>query len=502
MYKNKIKEWRLGKYMKGNLAQQILEGDIPSYKGIRAAGSPEEVRRRAERSLKRKNARQRARTLNQPPQLVTESSSSPTSPWSPQETSTALVTWSASPERVLSPAISTIHLTTGVTEQFLQNLRVWTHEAYSRGHWDTSIQLPGQHNNGRGAARLLSSYLTSGITLFESGKHKLAFGHWDQAFAGFQSPHLFKSWYHDIPMRLLFEVGRVAHMGHQPLAALLLKSIKRWAHNFLDADDCRHALFSAFGDLEVPQLKDLYDRAARCMFQGLETRIERDNQLLYEVRLNRALDMLWYNPEADLSEWLPQVAEVDRVCGATNYYSVYFLLLEAYRLVARESYTEADEVCSQVRERLTELEKTHGSIDPWRVGLGYRRLGRQQFLKGRFADARRSFNTAYRYVKSNPKLSTSVMIEICQRQISMANDQEDKVLWQDILSRLEQQTKPQEEDEIPQWPSEYSTNGTLQVGRQRGLSPARSQRRGSHKMIAIIMIEDDTSDEIMTCYML
>ncbi|KAI1628904.1 hypothetical protein EDD37DRAFT_615508 [Exophiala viscosa] len=477
MYKNKIKEWKLGKYMKGDLAQQILEGDVASYRVIPAAGSLEEARKKAERSLKRKNARQRARTLNQPSPMITESISTPTSPGSPEETSAALVPWSSSPESIVSPSIGTIHFTTGVTERFLKNLRAWTHEAYSQGHWDTSIQLPGQHNGGRGAARLLSSYLTSGINLYESGKHKLAWGHWHQAFEGFQSPDLFKSWYHDIPMRLLFEVGRVAHMGtiHQPLAASLLKNIKRWAHKFLEPEDCRHALFSAFGELEVSQLKDLYERAARCMFNGLEARVEKHNPLLYEVRLNRALDMLWYDPEADMAEWLPHVEEVDEICGSNNYYSVYFLLLEAYRLVARDSHDEVDHVCSQVKRRLTDLEQTHGSIDPWRVGLGYRRLGRLQHEKGQFADARRSFNTAYRYVSSDPKLSRSVLIEICQRQMSMATDQEDECLWQGILSEMEQETKPHVEDnDRLRQPSGPSAHAKPQVNRQRGLSPARS----------------------------
>jgi hypothetical protein len=327
--------------------------------------------------------------------------------------------------------------------------------------WD--VQLSAQHQNGRRASRLLSSYLTSGITLFESGKQHLAFGHWDRAFAGFQSPNLFKSWYHDIPMRLLFEVGRVAHSGHQNLAAILLKSIRNWALTFLDKSDCRRALFATFGELEVGQLRDLYDRAAKCMFTGLESRVDKHNHLLFEVRLNRALDMLWYDADTDLSEWLPQIGEVDQACGPNNYYSVYFLLLEAYRLVAHGSQADVDDICQQVERRLRELKKAHGNIDAWRVGLGYRRLGRQQFTKGRYGDARRSYNTAFKYVRNDPQLSDAVLIEICQRQVSMASamhDEEDEILWREMLTRLEQQTKTQGEGDAIQRASTFSHSPT------------------------------------------
>jgi hypothetical protein len=44
-----------------------------------------------------------------------------------------------------------------------------------------------------------------------------------------------------------------------------------------------------------------------------------------------------------------------------------------------------------------------------------------QYSKERFPEARRSFNTALRYVSGDNKLSRSVLIEICQRQQSMAN---------------------------------------------------------------------------------
>lgn len=243
-------------------------------------------------------------------------------------------------------------------------------------------------------------------------------------------------------MSLLFEVGRVAHSGHPQLASMLLESIQRWAHLhfFLDEQDSRRALFGVFGNLQVAQLRDLYDRAARCLYDGLKSRVDKQNKLLYEVRLNRALDMLWYDSDTDLTKWLPPIQEVDQACGPNNPYSVYFLLLEAYRLVAQDLYDDAEQVCSQVRHRLAAIKESQGIIDPWRVGLAYRRLGRQQHDKGRFEDARRSFNTALKYVSHDDQLSTSVLIEICQRQQNMAHDQEDVFFWGQMLSRLEQKT--------------------------------------------------------------
>jgi hypothetical protein len=310
---------------------------------------------------------------------------------------------------------------------------------------------------------MFSSYLKAGTNLIENGKPELAFNQWNRAFASFSSPNLFQSWYHEIPMSLLFEVGRVAHSGHSPLAAMLLQSIKRWAQAHLDEKDSRHALFSLFGELQVPQLRDLYTRAARCLYSGLESRVDGRHQLLYDVRLNRALDLLWYDSEADLSEWLPPMEEVDQAFGPNNSYAVYFLLLEAYRLVAQEAWTEVEQVCAQVRDRLDALKDMPNSFDPWRVGLAYRRLGRQQHAKRRFADARRSFNTALRYVSDDSELSTSVLIEICQRQQSMAGemqDQEDVFFWNSMLSRVEQKTKAQGEAEA-----------NILDGRSRVLSP-------------------------------
>ena len=250
-------------------------------------------------------------------------------------------------------------------------------------------------------------------------------------------------------MSLLHEVSRVTHSGHAPVATLLLRNVKDWAHKFLDEEDPRHALFSGFGDLDVGQLRELYNKAARSMFDGLESRLDKSNKVLYEVRLNRALDLLWYDPNADLSEWLPSIDGVDKAMGPNSALSVYFLLLQAYREVAQDHDEEATKLCDQAHERLEELQKTPGAIDLWRVGLAYRRLGRMQYEKAKFASARFNFNTALRYVSSDSKLSRSVLIEICQRQQAMAtalNDAGDVFLWTQMLENLERQTQAQVEE--------------------------------------------------------
>lgn len=469
MYKTKIKAWNLRKYLKEDEAQQIVDGEIASSGAIHAANDPEEVQRKAARSLQRRRARRRARTQSQPSPTASEESFP--SPISPSQSSNAMVPWTSPRQPFATLQFDSFH-PTGVTEQFLFNLRKWTHDAYVFGHWDT--QVFSQHHSGRQASRLLSSNLTAGINLFENGKQELAWTHWNRAFTSFQSPTLFTSYYHEIPMSLLFMVGRVAHSGHDQLASLLLRYIKQWAHTFLKEQDTRHALFSIFGELQVAQLRDLYNRAAHCLYNGLESRIDKHNNLLYEVRLNRALDLIWYDPKADLTEWLPEIEEVDQACGPNNSYSVYFLLLQAYRLVAEESYSEADQVCSQVTDRLTAIKQAQGSIDPWRVGLAYRRLGRQQHTKERYTDARRSFNTALKYVSIDSKLSTSVLIEICQRQQSMANavhDQEDVFFWSQMLSHLEQQTKDQGDAEMLDRHQSLKPDDAIVISGRRRLSP-------------------------------
>jgi hypothetical protein len=241
-----------------------------------------------------------------------------------------------------------------------------------------------------------------------------------------------------------------------------------WADKHLKENDSRHSLFSDFGQLEVAQLGDLHDRAARCLYRTLESHIDKHSPLLFDVRLNRALDMLWYDPARDLTEWLPTIEEVDRAWGLDNPYSVYFLLIEAYRLVSQESHHEADQVCLQVSNRLADIKE--GSIDLWRVGLAYRRLGRQQYSKERYADALRSFNHALKCVQSVGQSSMSISIEICQYQERIANaldDQEDAEFWRRKLQNLGRQAANQREADMLQQPRSFALGDMLTVGERR-----------------------------------
>ena len=357
MFKNKIKAWGLRKYLKEDEAFRIVEGEAPAE-----GDDADDIKERAARSLKRKQARKRAHTQPSPLLPPTSPVQLPLPPLSQ-----AVVPFTPPQANFVAPTPEPVRIT-GVAEQFLFNLRTWTHDAFVQGHWEQ--RSSSQLRRGRQASRVLTSSLNSGINLFQNGKTQLAWRQFDRAVAGFQNPELFKSWYYEIPLALLFEVSRVAQSGHNPLAKMLLGNVKTWAHNFLEPSDSRYGLFSIFGELQVEEIRDLYGRAARSMMDGLETRIEKGNKLLYEVRLNRALDMLWYDQNADLSDILPPISEVDTAMGSpNNALSIYFLLLEAYRLVAQDKHEEAEELCSQVQTRLTEMDKMPGSIDWWRVGL-------------------------------------------------------------------------------------------------------------------------------------
>lgn len=150
----------------------------------------------------------------------------------------------------------------------------------------------------------------------------------------------------------------------------------------------------------------------------------------------------------DLTKWLPPVEEFDKALGTDNPYSVYFLLLEAYRLVASGSYLSADQVCSEVDKRLVVLKEIPGRVDLWKIGLAYRRLGRQLNEKGRWQDARRTFNTALVYLRSIDKNKPSVLLEIyqCQERLAaQADDQQDVKLWERKLQRLEERVAVEEE---------------------------------------------------------
>lgn len=105
-----------------------------------------------------------------------------------------------------------------------------------------------------------------------------------------------------------------------------------------------------------------------------------------------------------------------------------------------------------------------------------------QYSKKQYPEARRSFNTALRYVQNDSKLSRAVLIEICQRQQSMAasmNDQDDVYLWRSMLENLERQTQAQveeieDDDEISALP--VTKKPRLQQSRTASPGP---QRRGT-----------------------
>ncbi|RMZ85368.1 hypothetical protein DV737_g807, partial [Chaetothyriales sp. CBS 132003] len=451
MYKNKVKDWGLSKYLKAEQALQIVNG-ASSNDNSSIPVSQDDTLKRAKKSLKRKRARERAQVqassltpdlCEEPESYARDNLVSPTST-GPQN-ATIPRTW---PRPASPKAAQPMPRLSEAAEEFLLNLRKWTHDAFLSGQWDSKSS--SRHHSGRKASRTWASDLTAGTNLFKKGHGTLAWKYWRMAAASFENPDLFKTWYYETPIRLLFEMGRLVHDGHAPLASQMLKYTKEWAEKFLDFNDSRRALYSVFGQLDPSELRGLYDRAAKSLYNGFASRIEKTNPLLYEIRLNRALDLLWYDSNADLSEWVPSIEEVDESCGPNNPYSVYFLLLEAYRLVAQDSYEEAEYVGQQVVKRLDAM-KDENAADPWRVGLAYRRLGRIQQSKKRYHDARISFNKALRYVRSGDnKNSGSIQIEICQDQEQMArelDDLEDAALWRHTLEDLEKAVAEQEEVE-------------------------------------------------------
>ena len=104
-----------------------------------------------------------------------------------------------------------------------------------------------------------------------------------------------------------------------------------------------------------------------------------------------------------------------------------------------------------------------------------------QHAKGRYPEARLSFNTALKHVKSDSSLSRSVLIEICQRQQQMAlaiGDQSDAFLWTHMLEQLEQQTKAQV-DEIEEAEDVSPLNKKLRIQQPSRTSSPGPQRRGT-----------------------
>ncbi|RMZ82255.1 hypothetical protein DV738_g1909, partial [Chaetothyriales sp. CBS 135597] len=490
MYKNKIKDWSLTKYLKAEQAQQIVNEALNSGEpdgDTSTPGSQNETLKRAKKSLKRKRAREKAQfqalsmtaqaspltqaLYEEPESYARDSLVSPLST-GPHNHSISGTAWSAHTKP--SQSAQSMPRLSPAAEQFLINLRAWTHDAFMSGQWDSKSS--SRHHNGRRASRTWASDLTAGASLFRKGRKDLAWKYWRMAVAGFNNPDLFKTWYYETPIRLLFEMGRLVHEGHDRLVSQLLKYTKEWAEKFLDEDDSRRALYSIFGQLDPKELRGLYDRAAKSLYNGFASRIDKKNPLLYEIRLNRALDLLWYDANADLSEWVPSIEEVDESCGPKNPYSVYFLLLEAYRLVAQEFYDTAEDVSQQVVKRLEAIKGENPTVDPWRVGLAYRRLGRIQQSKQRYDDARISFNKALRYVRSGEnRNSGSVQMEICQYQEQMSkelNDHEDAALWRRSIEGLEQKVADQEELDRMRLESDAADSISSSGGGAHGFEPA------------------------------
>lgn len=288
-YKTKFKAWKLSKYFKPDEAQQIANGRKPVRQCVRPDADPEQTRIRAERSAKRRRTSGQATAQQYLPMRPEPAGLAQSLP----QTHSAIVLYPP-PQRInATPQISQPSIE--VIERFLFNLRDYTDEAHVSGHWNARTRA--KHYIGRQASRRLSSELTAGTTLSGNGKQQLAQRHWARALATLCDPNLLNIWYHEAPIRLLFEIARLVHRNQDELAARLIREIAVQANAHLDRNDTRHTLFTSFGELQVSQLKDLYECAALSLREGLESRIQKHDPLLYEVRLNRALDLLWYNQE-------------------------------------------------------------------------------------------------------------------------------------------------------------------------------------------------------------
>jgi tetratricopeptide (TPR) repeat protein len=333
-----------------------------------------------------------------------------------------------------------------VLDNLLVSFRRWTHEAVISGHWERSAST--QHEKARHVSRHLASDLQAGLKYMEQGKESMAWMHWNSATRRFTNPDLFNTWYHETPIRLLFEIARIKESGHPQFAAKLLTMTGNWATARLKPDDVRHALYSTYGQIEVDKIRYVYEQAARFMLDGLASRLEKDDPLLFEVRLNRALDMSYFDETVDLSEWLPPLEEVDETMGTKNSFCVYYLLLQAYQLVARGEPNAADKKVSEARRRIDSLPP--GGIDQYKLGMAYRRLGRMQYQRENWQDAKRSFNQAWRLLKTG-KHADGLMIEVLQCQLSLAlatDDIADVDIFRKALADHEHKIQVQERQEI------------------------------------------------------
>ena len=159
-----------------------------------------------------------------------------------------------------------------------------------------------------------------------------------------------------------------------------------------------------------------------------------------------------------------------------------YLLLEAYQLVGRDKHEEAERVTQQAQVRIEALQalqeaspspdpstNPNKNLDEYRVAMAYRRLGRMQYTKGRFQDARRSFNTALRYVGVGVKAADNIMVEGFQCQESMARalkDEEDAQLWSRLLKAHEMRVKEKQEADLAKEAAAITngmTGGTAQL---------------------------------------
>lgn len=435
--------WGLAKNFKVHEAQQIASGNLPSTPRVRSL-RPDDLRRKAERSLKRAQARRQNATNNS--HTNDHDPQSSRSPEATQSSRQALLI--VAPHRPqLSQIESPLRIkpSTKSFELLFQKLRLYTHQACVEGrHWDPE----SSHKNavGRMALRELSLDLTAGVKSHEERNHQRANKLWSRALDKASKPDLLDTWYYETPINILFELGRLVHKGHDAVADMLMKTVTSYAKKILDKKDPRYSLFAVFDSLETTQLENGYSSAALSLLEGLATRLEKHNPLFYQFGLNRALDLVWFDPKTDLRKWVVPVEEIDRHLGPDSDLSIYFLLLDTYRRVSMGDYSGADDICQQASRRLNIL-KQNGKLDGLKIGMAYRRLGRQYYDKSQYDDARRILNQALRYLGTE---KPPVLVEIYHLQEKMARIAEDTIdvdFWQTKLSQMDANLAHQEEDE-------------------------------------------------------
>jgi tetratricopeptide (TPR) repeat protein len=469
MYKNRIKSWGITKYLKKEEAEKLAKAE--GAERDRAQRSI--IRRKARESTKGKLHNEKSTGSDEEPHPELPQTTTPLNVRPPldnshvsQFTSSNIVAepspiqtetprpWEPPPSLPRRPTLD--GSMPAPVKDLLVALRRWTHEAVISGHWERSAST--QHEKARHVSRQLASDLQAGLKYMEQGKVEMVWVHWRSAIRRFENPDLFKTWYHETPIRLLFEIARIKESGHPQFAAQLLTNTGVWATTRLEPNDVRHALYSTYGLLEVDKIRDVYEQAARFMLDGLASRLEKDDPLLFEIRLNRALDMSYFDETVDLSEWLPPLEEVDETMGTKNSFCVYYLLLQAYQLVALGEINAADKKASEARRRIDSLPS--GGIDQYKLGMAYRRLGRMQYKRQHWQDAKRSFNQAWKNLKTG-KHADGLMIEVLQCQLTLAlqtDDVADVDIYRDNLAKLEHKIQAQEQQEMQE---EVARGGAL-----------------------------------------